>query len=134
MAVDTMGEKMAAVTSAVLALSDKIDGLQITLADTRRHARMLTDLVLIIHNRVPRAGCLLTVRKAAAQLGVSAQTLRRWIEDGAPSVKTPGRGAKRVVRVDVFKVLAWISNTWLDRGGKARKVAKRRRRVADVQV
>ena len=116
----TTDEKLDALCAAVLALSDEIDELAYDVGMVRR-------LLLIVYNRVPKAGCLLTVKKGAAQLGVSPQTLRSWIKQGAPAVTTPGRGAKKVTRVDVFHILTWISNTWLDRGGKARKVAKRKR-------
>ena len=121
------GDVTHAVAEAVLALTDRLDAMAAEVGMIRR-------LLLIVHSRVPRAGCLLTVAKAATQLGVSRQTLRRWIEEGAPCVKTPGRGAKAVTRVDVFAVLGWISRTWPDRGGKARKAARRRRRVTDVEV
>lgn len=49
----------------------------------------------------------LPVGAAAAVLGVSLPTLRRWIDDGAPVVRRGRRGRGKTTLVDPAAVQAW---------------------------
>ena len=51
---------------------------------------------------------LLSIADAARQCGVSARTLRRWINDGLPVHRMPGGGARLMVRISTKDLAGWL--------------------------
>lgn len=51
------------------------------------------------------------IKDAAAELGVSPNTLRRWIKGGAPVARHGRRGFGGAVEVDVGAIRAWRNAT-----------------------
>jgi excisionase family DNA binding protein len=77
------------------------------------------------------SGRLLTTREVAEQLGVSAETVLRWIESrGLPAVRL----TSRAIRFDEHELDAWLDAraTAAPGRGSANHPARRRREEATV--
>lgn len=73
---------------------------------------------------VPDSPRYLTLEQAAEELGVTAQTVRLWIDDGA----FPGYQLGKVIRVRRDEVEAWVERNRVEATGKMRARANRLRR------
>ena len=51
---------------------------------------------------------LLSIADAATQCGVSARTVRRWIDEGLPVHRIPGSGARFIVRLSTVDLGKWL--------------------------
>jgi helix-turn-helix protein len=77
---------------------------------TAKRRRPVAAKAAVVHQVFTPDGALLTTKAAAAQLGVTRETLGRWCNEGAPRSKACG-GAGRGVRAlfDLAALRAWLA-------------------------
>jgi len=64
-----------------------------------------------VNPRVSPAACfegLLSLEQVAAWCSVSCRTVRRWMDDGLPVHRLPGKGARPIVRIAREDLNDWI--------------------------